>query len=94
MSPRRVNMSASGPAPSDLPPPRLSTDVNECESSPCKHGGTCVDLVEGFRCNCPHGWEGNVCQLGECSAAPPSPSPSAGTVSCLTAGDRGYKSRK
>ena len=28
---------------------------NECESNPCYFGGTCVDLVGGFRCLCVEG---------------------------------------
>ena len=27
-------------------------DINECSSSPCLNGGTCVDLVNKFQCNC------------------------------------------
>lgn len=26
--------------------------VNECESSPCQHGGVCVDLHAGYACAC------------------------------------------
>ncbi|ROT64375.1 hypothetical protein C7M84_017680 [Penaeus vannamei] len=35
--------------------------VNDCESSPCANGGTCVDLVSGFQCVCDQGWEGPTC---------------------------------
>ena len=31
------------------------TDIDDCESNPCQHGGTCTDLVNGFSCDCPPG---------------------------------------
>lgn len=43
----------------------VSADVNECETEPCEHGGTCIDEVNGFSCNCTPGWEGNTCQFGK-----------------------------
>ncbi|KAG8228121.1 hypothetical protein J437_LFUL000123, partial [Ladona fulva] len=48
------------------------SDVDECASSPCTNGGTCIDLVNGYRCICPSGWEGNQCQydVDECQASP------------------------
>lgn len=27
-------------------------DFNECDSNPCQHGGTCVDLYDGYECIC------------------------------------------
>ena len=27
-------------------------DINECYSNPCLNGGTCVDGVNSFHCNC------------------------------------------
>ncbi len=43
------------------------TDINECASNPCMHGGTCVDGINGFACIC-NGWEGAVCDvdINEC----------------------------
>ena len=35
-------------------------DVNECESSPCKHG-TCVDRVGRYECACAPEWKGINC---------------------------------
>uniref|UniRef100_A0A3B3Z642 Fibulin 7 n=1 Tax=Periophthalmus magnuspinnatus TaxID=409849 RepID=A0A3B3Z642_9GOBI len=37
-------------------------DINECASSPCLNGGTCVDEVNQFSCVCAKGWAGVICQ--------------------------------
>ncbi|XP_017492298.1 PREDICTED: protein serrate-like, partial [Rhagoletis zephyria] len=39
------------------------TDIDECAGGPCEHGGTCIDLIGGFRCECPPEWTGDVCQI-------------------------------
>jgi len=28
------------------------TNINECASSPCANNGTCIDLINGYECNC------------------------------------------
>ena len=33
-------------------------DVDECFSSPCLHGGTCINLLNHFTCSCPRGTRG------------------------------------
>lgn len=35
----------------------------ECESDPCQHGGTCLNLVDGHHCLCPSNWEGKDCDI-------------------------------
>uniref|UniRef100_A0A1A8LUH1 Delta-like protein n=2 Tax=Nothobranchius pienaari TaxID=704102 RepID=A0A1A8LUH1_9TELE len=47
-------------------------NVNDCASSPCKNGGTCIDGINSFECVCPDGWEGTICEadVNECSRAP------------------------
>jgi jagged-like protein len=37
-------------------------NVNECDSNPCRNGGECVDLINGFKCICPLGYTGHQCQ--------------------------------
>lgn len=45
-------------------------DVNDCVSSPCKNGGTCIDGISSFQCFCPDGWEGTLCVMGMCVCVP------------------------
>ena len=41
---------------------KITTDLlkNNCRSNPCQNGGTCTSMYEGFMCNCPKNWEGNL----------------------------------
>ncbi|CAG2112441.1 unnamed protein product, partial [Medioppia subpectinata] len=43
-------------------------EKNECDSNPCRNGGTCVDTYNGFICKCPTTWEGVTCDtdVNEC----------------------------
>jgi hypothetical protein len=38
-------------------------DINECDSNPCHHAGTCLDQPNGYTCHCPHGWVGANCEI-------------------------------
>ncbi|CDQ77194.1 unnamed protein product [Oncorhynchus mykiss] len=38
------------------------SNINECGSSPCLNGGTCVDEMNQFSCTCTKGWAGATCQ--------------------------------
>ncbi|CDQ60583.1 unnamed protein product [Oncorhynchus mykiss] len=40
----------------------VPSDINECQSSPCAFGSTCVDEINGYRCLCPPGRAGPRCQ--------------------------------
>lgn len=42
------------------------SDINDCESNPCKNGGTCIDGVNSYKCICSDGWEGAYCETSEC----------------------------
>ena len=41
------------------------SDIDECASVTCQNGGTCVDLVGSYRCDCKKGYSGNNCETGE-----------------------------
>ena len=40
-------------------------DIQECASDPCLNGATCTDLVNGYECTCPPGYEGTNCETGK-----------------------------
>ena len=40
-------------------------DVNECDSRPCLHGGTCHDSYGTYKCTCPQGYTGLNCQVSQ-----------------------------
>ena len=39
--------------------------MNDCDSSPCIHGGTCTDGLGRFECDCPQDYAGRQCELGK-----------------------------
>lgn len=43
---------------------RLSffADINECASSPCTFGSTCIDGIGDYKCICPPGRTGRKCE--------------------------------
>lgn len=48
----------------------LSTDVDECESSPCVQGN-CTDQVDGYVCECFPGYRGPNCDTGKKKSSKP-----------------------
>lgn len=46
---------------------RLMRD--HCKSYPCQNGGTCFNMFETYRCECPANWEGPSCNVdvNECA---------------------------
>ena len=43
----------------------LCSETDECMSSPCRNGGRCTDLVDGYSCTCVDGYSGPNCDSGE-----------------------------
>ena len=41
------------------------SDIDECASDPCQNGGTCVDQVNGYLCQCVPGYTDLQCQTSE-----------------------------
>lgn len=39
------------------------TDIDECAVAPCRNGGECVDMVGKFKCICPVGYSGTLCEV-------------------------------
>ncbi|KAK2139966.1 hypothetical protein LSH36_1535g00000 [Paralvinella palmiformis] len=38
------------------------SEIDECSSNPCQHGGTCYDLIASYKCSCTNGYKGNDCE--------------------------------
>mmetsp|Transcript_28736 Transcript_28736/g.112091 ORF Transcript_28736/g.112091 Transcript_28736/m.112091 type:complete len:190 (-) Transcript_28736:551-1120(-) len=38
-------------------------DRNECDPNPCQNGGTCIDNISDFWCECARGWFGRNCEF-------------------------------
>ena len=41
------------------------SDIDECSSLPCQHGGTCVSGTNSHSCRCPSTYRGTNCQIGK-----------------------------
>ncbi|KAG7250622.1 hypothetical protein CRUP_037732 [Coryphaenoides rupestris] len=61
---RRVFAARLGEA---APPTRLEEDP--CQTSPCLHGGRCLQEGDSYSCYCPQGFSGESCEIGESRAA-------------------------
>ena len=40
-------------------------DQDECLSNPCRNGGQCIDLINGYRCECGTNYSGKNCERGK-----------------------------
>ena len=45
----------------------LLIDIDECASNPCQNGGSCVDGINLYTCNCNAGYAGYNCEIGNCT---------------------------
>ena len=43
----------------------MVSDIDECASNPCEHGGTCDDDINRYDCNCDSGWTGVHCETSK-----------------------------
>jgi len=43
----------------------LWTDIDECASNPCQDGGSCIDQINGYTCNCSNSTTGVNCERGK-----------------------------
>lgn len=53
--------------------PRCETNINECNSIPCKNHGLCIDGPNNYTCDCSHtGYTGYNCDedINECNGNP------------------------
>ena len=39
-----------------------STDIDDCDPSPCQNGGKCVDGINSYFCQCPKRYVGVNCE--------------------------------
>ena len=42
-----------------------SIDIDDCVGNACKNGGSCVDGINRYTCNCQDGFTGEECETGE-----------------------------
>jgi hypothetical protein len=49
-----------------------TASIKACDSSPCHHGGTCVNSGDSFTCICKDGYEGPLCEadINNCNPFP------------------------
>ncbi|XP_072548169.1 delta-like protein C [Salminus brasiliensis] len=44
-------------------------EISECDSNPCKNGGSCNDMVNDYTCTCPQGFYGKNCEISAMTCA-------------------------
>lgn len=42
-----------------------SLNINECASTPCQNGGSCVDYINKYQCLCVSGYSGANCEVSD-----------------------------
>lgn len=70
--PNLAGAAARTPLLSPVTGVNCETEIDECESGPCRNGATCHDLVSMFACECVPGFDGPDCSLDvdECASQP------------------------
>jgi hypothetical protein len=54
------------------------TNIDDCDPNPCQNGGTCVDGIASFTCECTAGFFGDTCE-NEANGCDPNPCQNGGT---------------
>lgn len=52
----------------------ILVDIDDCADQPCQNGGTCIDSVNDYSCNCVDGYTGKDCSVGKSKAPVDHPS--------------------
>ena len=61
-------------------------DIDDCAGDPCQNGGTCVDAVNGYTCQCTSGFTGAICtDIDPCAT-----DPCQGDGTCVDQGGGSY----
>ncbi|XP_078680123.1 uncharacterized protein LOC144915540 [Branchiostoma floridae x Branchiostoma belcheri] len=60
-------------------------DNDDCQSSPCQNGGTCVDGLDSYSCNCTNSFSGDTCEETVTTVEIPTPAPVHATTPTTTA---------
>ena len=58
------------------------SDFDECSSFPCQNGGTCINLIGDFNCDCQDEYYGDTCEGGRLPAEGPESTKRKKTVVC------------
>uniref|UniRef100_A0A3Q2Q1G8 Neurocan core protein n=1 Tax=Fundulus heteroclitus TaxID=8078 RepID=A0A3Q2Q1G8_FUNHE len=53
-------------------PSLFTAESNPCQTSPCLHGGSCLQEGDGYSCYCPQGYSGENCEIDidDCQSNP------------------------
>ena len=43
----------------------FETEIDECASNPCAHGGSCEDFLTWYTCTCATGFIGSDCETSK-----------------------------
>ena len=63
---------------------KYSDAVDECLSSPCQNGGTCMDDISSYQCACADLFTGADCETGKLCYLTPEPDCETGKLCYLT----------